>query len=142
MFLVCCREVPGAVAGCIWVEYPHIKVRILTTSPETSGPNARMSSRAPSSVLAEASRKASPDSGCRCGSVATLEQTSVSSEAVMSLTSLWRMVGNPPHVANHGMVGGECLAAVTLPGNVLEIPPISQTKGISEFSLVQMEALV
>ena len=54
-----------------------------------------MSSCAPSSVLAEASWKASPDSGCRCGSVATLEQTSVSREAVMSLTSLWRMVGNP-----------------------------------------------
>ena len=44
MFLVRCREAPGAVAGCIWVEYPHVKVRILTTSPETSGPNVELCS--------------------------------------------------------------------------------------------------
>ena len=50
--------------------------------------------------------------------------------------------GKSPHVANHGMVGGECLAAVTLPGSVLESSPISKTKGVSEFPLVQMEALV
>ena len=43
---------------------------------------ARTSSRTPSSVLVEASLKDSPDSGCKCGSMATLGQTSVSREAV------------------------------------------------------------
>ena len=59
-------------------------------------PLARTSSRAPSSVLVEASLKDSPDSGCRCGSMATLGQTSVSREAVRSLISLWRIVGKLP----------------------------------------------
>ena len=59
-------------------------------------PLARTSSRAPSSVLVEASQKDSPDSGCRCGSMATLGQTSVSREAVRSLISFWRIVGKPP----------------------------------------------
>ena len=78
------RTLTHAVAGCIGVEYTHIKEGILARIPETS------------SVLVEASLKDSPDSGCKCGSMTTLGQTSVSREAVRSLISLWRIVGKPP----------------------------------------------
>ena len=48
------------------------------------------------SMLAELCAIVSPDNGCRCGSTETLWQTSDSKEAVMSLTSLCLIEGNPP----------------------------------------------
>ena len=47
-------------------------------------------------MLAERSGIVSPESGCRCGSIETLWQTSERSEAVMSLTSLCLIEGKPP----------------------------------------------
>ena len=59
-------------------------------------PFAATSSLAPSSVMAEAPESASPVMGCSVGSMDTLLQTSEMRLAVRSLTSLCRMVGNPP----------------------------------------------
>ena len=44
--------------------------------------------------------------------------------------------GKSSHVADHCMVGGEGLATVAEPGSVGESPPIAQTKGIPELTLV------
>ncbi len=59
-------------------------------------PQAATSNRAPSVAIALAPFKASPDSGCRCGSTQTSWQTSVITVAVKSRTSLWRKEGKPP----------------------------------------------
>ena len=80
------------VGGCVWVEHPYIKNASCDVFQK---PLARMSTRAPSSVFAERAVILSPLSGWSGGSVATLLQTSVRSEAVMSWISLWRMVGKP-----------------------------------------------
>ena len=58
-------------------------------------PYAETSSRELLSVIEVEYNIASPDSGYKCGSVHTLWHTSDSSEAMMSLTSLCRMKGNP-----------------------------------------------
>ena len=55
-----------------------------------------MSKRAPSSKFAVLCCISSPVSGCSSSSTHTLWQTSVSSEAVMSLMSLCLSVGRPP----------------------------------------------
>ena len=59
-------------------------------------PLASMSSRAPSSEMAEEAIQASPERGCRCGSTRTSWHTSVSRRAVRSRTSLRRSIGKPP----------------------------------------------
>ena len=51
-------------------------------------PLVRMSSRAPSSTLADAPVRVSPLIGCKCGSVETLWQTSDGRLAVRSRISL------------------------------------------------------
>ena len=76
------------------VEYTHVKVGFLiSTTPEAI---CRMSSLAPSSVIAEAPVRVSPESGCRVGSMQTSLHTSNSQPPTVSRTSLWRMEGKPP----------------------------------------------
>ena len=60
--------------------------------------SAAISRRAPSSLFAVLSLSCSPERGWSGGSVATLWQTSVRKPAVMSLSSLWRIEGNPPRL--------------------------------------------
>ena len=59
-------------------------------------PSAAISNLAPSCLLADAPDSASPVMGCRCGSMATLWQTSAMRLAVKSLVSLCRIDGKPP----------------------------------------------
>ena len=79
-----------AVARCIWVKNPYVKICIL------QNPLALMSRRASSVVMAVRWVMDSPLRGCNRGSVATLWHTSDSSEAVISRNSLCLIVGKPP----------------------------------------------
>ena len=55
-----------------------------------------MSRRAPSWLLEVAPWRCSPVTGCKCGSMHTLLQTSVRRLAAISLISLCHKVGKPP----------------------------------------------
>ena len=116
MLLVCDRKTYGTVAGSFGVKYPYIKIDILEVF---QNPLVRTSSCAPLSVLADTSLRVSPDSGCRCGSIATLGQASVSRDAVKSLISIMANRGETPHVANQCMIESEALLQLQSQG-VLE----------------------
>ena len=85
-------------AMSIWsgarVEDPSINKCFSNLPPQN--PCISTSNWALSSMMAEQWDKDSPESGCRWGTVVTLWQTSVSSMAVMSLTSLGLTAGKPP----------------------------------------------
>ena len=46
------------------------------------------------------------------------------------------------HVANHGVVDGECSSAAADLWCVLELPVVSEADGVLELSLVKKESMV
>ena len=76
------------------VEYPYISKCHFKSSPQN--PYIATSSQAPSLVMAEQWDKDLPESGSKGGSVVTPWQISVSSLAVISLTSLRLTIGKSP----------------------------------------------
>ena len=90
MFPIGGNDRSRAVARCIWVKNPYVKICILCSSL------ALISIRASSVVMAVRWVMDSPLRGCNCGSVATLWHTFDSSEAVISRNSLCLVVGNLP----------------------------------------------
>ena len=81
------------ITRCVWVENQYIKN---VSCDVFQNPLARMSTQGPSFVFVENASKFSPLSGWRIGSVVALWQTLVSRVAVMSCSSLWHIIGNPP----------------------------------------------
>ena len=86
--------------GCVPVtlhegtKHPYVKNARFRSLPQKS--SAAMSNRAPSSLFADLRMSCSPERGWSGGSIPTLWHTSVRNPAVMSLSSLWRIDGNPP----------------------------------------------
>ena len=95
-------------------------------------PYTAISSRASSSVMGSGESRIPPESGCRWGSVVTPWQTSVSSVAVMPLTSLCLTAGKTPvlHVGVHSAL------------NVLKWSTIPEGKDVSESNFVQTKAVL
>ena len=90
MLLVCGGQTSEVIAGSIGVENHHIKIGILASVPKSY-----IKLHVPHRQCC--SLKVSPDNGCRGGLIATFGQTSVSSDAVMSLDSSWHSVEKLPH---------------------------------------------
>ena len=83
---VCCGQLGLPIRRSVRIKHPDVKKCSLETAPPET--IARMSSRAPSSTLADAPVSVSPLIGCKCGSIETLWQTSDRRLAVRSHISL------------------------------------------------------
>ena len=83
------------VAFVVGIEHLHVKNACCLSHPQKVC--ADTSSRAPSSLLAVLCLSCSVVTCCKVGSMATLWHTSLRYSAVMFLSSLCLMDGNPPH---------------------------------------------
>ena len=101
MFPVCTGKALLTIGGASGLKTRTSK-KVLSRRPPQK-PFAAMSSLAPSSIIAEAPLRVSPESGCKVGSMQTSLKTSDNQPPTVSRTSLCRMEGKPP-LGQEGLV--------------------------------------